>query len=230
MLLSKRLMTVANCVTKGNRVADIGCDHAYTSIYLIKEQIATHVIAMDINKGPLERANANIRGYRMQEQIETRQSNGAKGLQVGEVDTLLISGMGGALMVNILSERKDVFFGCREVVLQPQSEIHLIRRFLHDNGWSIQMEEMLKEDGKYYVIIKAVPGQEAYERDVFYTYGKRLIEIKHPVLREYLEKEKGVRMQIQSSLQEVSTEKSRARLHELTKELNSIEEALGYYR
>ena len=211
MQLSKRLQSVADLVTKGIRVADIGCDHAYTSIYMMKEAIATHVIAMDINKGPLEKAKANIKAYRYQDQIEVRLSDGAQKLNVGEVDALLLSGMGGALMIRILSNRMDVFHSLDEVILQPQAEIHLVRRFLHEQQFVIVNEVFLKEDGKYYVAMKARNLRKmeeserttmkekyglSYDKECYYYYGKDLLNEKHEVLEQFLHREVNMREEI----------------------------------
>lgn len=153
--ISDRLERVAKCVSKGNRVADIGCDHAYTAIYLIKNNLASKVIALDINKGPLEKAKKNIALYGLDEYIETRLSDGGKELKKSEVDTILISGMGGRLTNKILSDSLDIVRECKQLVLQPQSEIHLVREYLKEIGYRITYEDMLIEDGKYYVIINA---------------------------------------------------------------------------
>jgi tRNA (adenine22-N1)-methyltransferase len=153
--ISKRLEKVALCVKEGNRVADIGCDHAYTAIYLIQNNIASHVVAMDINKGPLEKAKKNIVDYRCSDKIETRLSDGAKKLEVGEVDTILISGMGGRLTNKILSDSADVVSRCTQLVLQPQSEIYLVRQYLEQIGFEIIYEDMLIDEGKYYVVMNA---------------------------------------------------------------------------
>lgn len=245
MQLSKRLQSVANLVTRGLRVADIGCDHAYTSIYMMREGIATHVIAMDINKGPLEKAKANVRAYRYGEQIETRLSDGAKKLEVGEVDALLISGMGGALMIKILSDRMDVFRSLQEVVLQPQAEIHLVRRFLHQQGFVITNETFLKEDGKYYVAMKAknlhtMSKDEAdkslaqyglsYEKECYDYYGKLLLEEKHPILEEFLHREISMRKEIQEKLKEKVTANTAKRLEELDYEIGTLNDAISFYK
>ena len=229
MQLSRRLEMVANLVTKGNRVADIGCDHAYTSIYLVKEKIAPYVLAMDVNQGPLKKAKANIAAYRMTEQIETRLSNGAEKLNCGEVETVLLSGMGGLLMIRILSEKKEIVDELNELILQPQSEITLVRHFLHDQGFSIEREEMLKEDGKYYIAIKAVRGKEVYDKEVYYQFGKELLIRKDSTLKEFLNKEKTMRMNIVKSLQEKDTEQAKKRLEELEHELQLIEEAYQFF-
>lgn len=190
MQLSKRLQTVAEMVHSEGTVADIGCDHGFTSIYLIQKGLAKRVIAMDINKGPLERAKEHIRQYALQEQIGLRLSDGAKKLEPGEADTLLISGMGGALICKILQESETVVKAASELVLSPQSEIHLVRRLLHGMGFQIAEEEMVQEQGKYYVIIRGIPGEEGYTEEADYLYGKKLIDKRNPVLYQFLEKER----------------------------------------
>lgn len=245
MQLSNRLQSVANLVTRGMRVADVGCDHAYTSIYMIKEGIASHAIAMDINKGPLEKAKANVKAYRMQDQIETRLSDGAKKLDVGEVDALLCSGMGGSLMIKILSDSMDVFHSLQEVILQPQAEIHLVRRFLHEQGFIIEKEIFLKEDGKFYVAMKAknlhtMEEKErqsaiaeygtSYEKECYYYYGKQLLEERHEVLEEFLHREVKMREDLLGALKGKETDSALKRQQEISLELQILAEALTFYQ
>lgn len=154
--ISDRLKKVANCVKKDSFVADIGCDHAYTAIYLIKNNIAKKVIAMDVNKGPLEKAKTNISNNGLEEYIDTRLSDGGKELQKGEVDTILISGMGGRLTNRILEDSLEIVKECNQLVLQPQSEIHLVREYINSIGFYIEYEDMFVDEGKYYVIINAL--------------------------------------------------------------------------
>lgn len=156
-VLSERLRAVTELVTKGNRVADIGCDHAYTSIYLVEKGIAPCAIAMDINAGPIERAKENVALYGLTDKIAVRRSDGVKELGAKEADTLLITGMGGLLMKKILSDKPEVTVAVKELVLQPQSEVEELRRFLHSIGFVITAEQMRKEDGKFYVMFRAEP-------------------------------------------------------------------------
>lgn len=190
MEISKRLQRVAAQVRTGGIVADIGCDHGFTSIYLIENQLADRVIAMDFNQGPLERAREHIRQYRMEEKISVRLSDGARELVPGEVDCLLISGMGGALICKILKDSPEVVAKVRELILSPQSETFLVRRLLQDRGFLIDREEMLSEQGKFYVIIHAVPGNQHFSKEEEYIYGKYLIDSKNTVLLQFLQKEK----------------------------------------
>ncbi len=231
MQLSHRLTTVAEFVTKGSRVADIGCDHAHTSIYLVENGIAVSSVAMDVNKGPLERAKENIARFGYEDKITTRLSDGAKELKAGEVDTLLISGMGGLLMNKILSESIEVVKAAKELVLQPQSEIALVRKYIHELGFQIEKEEMLIEDEKYYVAIKAknVGKTEYYEKDIFYRYGKVLLDDKSPVLKQFLENGKASYEKIVADISGSESEKTKERCKELQEELSFIGEALEQY-
>ncbi len=230
MQLSDRLTMVAEFVTQGSRVADIGCDHAHTSIYLIEKGIAVKSIAMDINKGPLQRAKENIARYGYEDRITTRLSDGAKELEPGEVDTLLISGMGGLLMNKILSDSIEVVKAAKELVLQPQSEIALVRKYIHELGFSIEKEAMLMEDEKYYIAIKAVKAVEAYDKEIFYRYGKVLLEERDTVLEQFLENGKASYEKIVKEISKSESQKTQERCKELKEELRYIEEALEYYQ
>ena len=229
--ISERLQAVASMVTKGKVVADIGCDHAYTSIYLIQQKIATQVIALDVNRGPLERARINIEKYGMQQQIETRLSNGIKELKPGEVHTLLIAGMGGPLMQQILMGHSKVLEQVDELVLQPQSEIREVRIFLEHIGFAIICEEMLVDDGKYYVMMKAKKAEKSQvlQREVFYRYGKYLLEHKNECLYDFLQRELKNCDSIIQKIQGNTSEKGRQKLLELQEDIAFCKEALGFY-
>lgn len=207
--LSERLEAVASCVSTGGTVADIGCDHGFTSIWLVENEMAKCGIAMDINKGPLEKAKSHIKQAGLEEKIETRLSNGLDKLEKGEADTILISGMGGALIRDILMKEKDKTLSAKELVLSPQSEIYLVRKCLHELGFFIDLEKMVYDMGKYYVVIKAVREdndenpvrvvgssdlKETAYKDIYdemdHVYGRYLIENKDKVFCEFLDKEK----------------------------------------
>lgn len=157
MLLSDRMQAVVGLVQPCDRIADIGCDHGYVAMELIKRHVCKKIIAMDINQGPLEQAKGNIRAYGMQEYITTRLSDGVEALENGEVDGIVCAGMGGRLIINILTQGKDIISGMEQLVLQPQSEISEVRSFLRESGFVIDKEDMVFEDGKYYPMMHVVP-------------------------------------------------------------------------
>lgn len=190
MHLSDRLRRIAANVKSRGVVADIGCDHGFTSIYLVQQHLADRAVAMDINEDPLKRAKEHILQYQMQDKISLRLSDGAKGLAVGEADTILISGMGGALICRILRDGGAAVRSASELVLSPQSEAWLVRHCIHEMGFRIAAEEMVAEQGKYYVIIRAIPGTESYGQEVDYIYGRRLAEDRDKVFLEFLQKER----------------------------------------
>jgi len=145
MHLSRRLQRVAANVCSGGVVADIGCDHGFTSIYLVQENKAVSAIAMDVNQGPLKRAKEHILQYGMSDRITLRLSDGLLKLMPGEADTLLISGMGGALIARILTDGSEVAAAAKELVLSPQSEAFLVRKCVNRLGFQIASEEMLAD-------------------------------------------------------------------------------------
>lgn len=161
MELSNRLKAVAGLVTKGNVVCDVGCDHGYVSIYLIQQGISPRVIAMDVRKGPLDSAREHIRRSGLMDRIEIRLSDGVEKLQKNEADTLLLAGMGGRLMAEILTRGEEKILAMRECILQPQSEIPAFRRYLREKGYQVTTEDMILEEGKYYPMMRVTPPRAA---------------------------------------------------------------------
>ncbi len=230
MELSKRLHAVAGLVTEGASVADIGTDHGYIPIYLIQERIASKVIALDVKKGPLERARMHIVGHGLKGQIETRLSDGLREVTPGEVDTMIAAGMGGGLVIHILEDSPETVKEISSLILQPQSEIDKVRRYLNEHGYRIVEERMVEESGKFYPMMRVVHGSgEPYE-EYEYLYGKRLLEEKDPVLRTYLLREQGIRESILEQLRRhKNSPTAREREKEMQEEWRKIRQALAHY-
>ena len=158
MLLSDRMRAVAGLVQPCKSIADIGCDHGYVAMELVRSNICRHVIAMDINSGPLDRAKCNIADYDMQDYIETRLSDGVSALREGEAEGIICAGMGGKLVISILERGKKLIGEMGQIILQPQSELDEVRGYLREKGYLIDREDIIYEDGKYYPMMRALPG------------------------------------------------------------------------
>lgn len=229
MELSKRLQAVADLVSDGLIVADVGTDHGYIPIYLVETRKSPYALAMDVNKGPLMRAKEHIAEYGFRSLIETRLSDGVRALQVGECECVVIAGMGGALTVKILEEGKEIFKRLNEFVLQPQSELQKVREYLCQNEYSIVKENMVLDDGKFYPMFRVINGKSPEYHSIELRYGKLLLEQKNAVLKDFLEKEKTVKELILSNLNQSFGEHIETRRKEIQKELEGIEYALQRY-
>lgn len=238
VVLSERLRTIAEMVTPGLSVADVGCDHGFVSIYLVQKKISDKVIAMDVRKGPLSAAAEHIRQYHLEDYIETRLSDGIRKLDKGEAQCMICAGMGGPLMQEILLYDFEKTTGFQELILQPQSELKEFRSFLRNHGFQIIEERILCEEGKYYFPMKVVFGKkEAGEEDslfgapdeeLFDCYGEMLIRKKDPVLKQFLQKRQRILSDLIETLAEEQKNRTQNRLTELNEELMGIEKVLDW--
>lgn len=229
MELSKRLQAVADLVSEGLVVADVGTDHGYIPIYLIETKKSPKAFAMDVNKGPLLRAKEHIAEHGLETRIETRLSDGVRALKKDECDCVVVAGMGGALTIKIMEEGKDIFRSLKEFVLQPQSELQKVRAYLYQNAYSIVEENMVLDDGKFYPMFRVINGQSEEYHAIELCYGKLLLEQKNAVLKNFLEKEKAVKELILSNLEQSFGEHIETRRKEIQEELEGIEYALQRY-
>lgn len=187
MDISNRLKCIGNMVEKCECIADIGTDHAYLSIYLVEQQICKTVIASDINKGPVEKAKRNICFSHRSNEIQCRLGPGLTTISPGEVDSAIIAGMGGNLIRDILEESMDVFKTLDYVILQPVQNADVLRKYIYESGYNILDEELCKDESKYYEIIKIKYNNKTEILDeIYYEISKKLLEKKHPLLKEYI--------------------------------------------
>ena len=201
MMLSERLRAVCALCPHGECLADIGTDHGYVPVTLVEEGVVHRAVAMDVRKGPLSRADASVKEAGLSDRISLRLSDGLDGLKAGETDVVLIAGMGGPLTVRILAAGEEKLSGAKALVLQPQSEIGDVRRYLSTHGWRILRENMVLEEGKYYPMMEAERGQEPLSR-LQLQYGPRLLEKRHPVLLQYLRHEEQTLLTVLGKLRE----------------------------
>ena len=174
-VLSKRLQMVVDLVPEkeGIKLAEIGCDHAYCSIYLAKKRLVKTALAMDVRKGPLQAAQENISRFFAGAYVNTRLSDGFEKLLPGEADAAMLAGMGGDLMIKLISRHfemcekaGDKELSCKYLILQPQTHIGDVRVFLRENGYEIKAEEMCIDAGKYYTAFMAEKNVTVLEKNV----------------------------------------------------------------
>lgn len=227
MDISKRLQMIAKCVPENTQtVADIGTDHGYIPIYLINNGMAKYCIACDINPKPLSNAKKNIDYYQMNNKIETRLGSGLSKLAVGEVDAIIIAGMGGMLIIDILQDDLELVKGVGLLILQPQLDVAPLRKYLHSIEFKIIDEKMLYEDGKYYTIIIAKPGKENAYIEKDYLFGKKLIEAKDSVLKDYIFNKLDSINALIADISTKNTNQAQKRLEEIKIERDTYKEVL----
>jgi tRNA (adenine22-N1)-methyltransferase len=159
MVLSKRLEAVATLVDIGVRVIDVGCDHAYLDIYLTQNN-DNKCIATDINENALKIATSNIKKFKLQDEIETKLTDGLKDIEVKKTDTIVISGMGTFTILDILNTNilSDT------LIISSNNNIKLLRKKVIELGYIIDSEIFLIDKGKPYIIIKFIKGNKKYSK------------------------------------------------------------------
>lgn len=252
--LSARMQAIADLVTPGNVVCDVGCDHGFLSIYLVQSKISPRVIAMDVRSGPLARCVEHVAQYGLEQYITMRLSDGLEHLQPGEADAVVCAGMGGRLMQRILTQGSHKALGLKELILQPQSELKAFREFLRKQGYRTVEENMIEEDGKFYPMMKVVPhklasavekstvsdttvdvvvsqeGEDAGQDSVYDRFGKKLLTGANPVLYRFLKQREAQLLGIRESILGTSHTGAPERLCEIDSELADIREAFQYYK
>ena len=158
-MLTERLAAIANEIEKGESVADIGTDHGYLPMYLTKEEISPKVIMADISKGSLNKARRNCRELMPEVKFDFRNGNGLRVIKKGEVDVIVIAGMGGNLICDILGRDLGKAKSCKKLILQPRTAQGRLRAWLVRKGFDIVNEQLVREGRFICEIITAVPGE-----------------------------------------------------------------------
>ncbi|MCL2286979.1 MAG: class I SAM-dependent methyltransferase [Firmicutes bacterium] len=190
MALSARLQAILEFAKGCKILADIGTDHAYLPIEAVRTGFCQKAIACDVNKGPLESAAKNIQLVPFLDRLETRLGNGLAPLEENEADCIVISGMGGMLIWDILQAQPTKARFAEKLILQPQQSVERLRRNLHGAGYEITTEKLVYEDARFYAILVArCTGDDiAAWTDREYFVGKYLCESPHYL--QYLQQEK----------------------------------------
>lgn len=243
--LSPRLRKIAEFAGNGLRLADVGTDHAFVPIALIKAGRIPAAYALDLREGPLKRAEEHLSEFGVQGRVELRLSDGLSAMQPGEAESVLIAGMGGELMIRILKDafqrdrafRRTTFFGTvREWIFSPHTEWEEFRRFLLETDLRITREELVCEDRKFYLIMKAVPGDAAmpyreagragFSMDSALRFGPLMLLSRDPVLFSFLlrerEKTERIERRLAQSTAESAAEDRRAELREYIDKISKL--------
>lgn len=152
-ILSKRLKAVADCVNDGARVADVGTDHGYLPVYLVENGVSPSAVASDINEGPLNSCKLLVSQRGLQDKIKCVISDGLKNVDTTGIDDIIIAGMGGELIANILSD--CVAVKKKHLILNPMTHSEITRSWLYLNGFLIKNDIIVKDGKHYYNIIEA---------------------------------------------------------------------------
>lgn len=190
MELSKRLMKIASYVNYCEAIADIGTDHGYIPIYLVKNNKCNSAIASDINKGPIEKASTNIRFEGLSEKIKCLLGGGLKPLKVGEVNGVIIAGMGGNLIRDIILEDIEKVKLYDFLILQPAQNPEVLREFLYNNNFEILNEDLILDDGKFYELFKVKYNENAkninIKDEISYEISSILLESNNSLVNDYI--------------------------------------------
>ncbi|MGI6097786.1 MAG: tRNA (adenine(22)-N(1))-methyltransferase [Dethiobacteria bacterium] len=183
MKLKPRLATVASFVTPGSIVADIGTDHAYLSIYLISNNISPRVIAVEKQRGPFKKAVDVVRLFNLEHKIDLRLGDGLTALKSSDqVDVVVIAGVGGRTLCRILIAGKERLKKVKKLILQPMSEVFIVRRWLISNGFRLVAERLADEEGHFYEVLVAERGHQVITDPFLLEVGPKLVENRDPLL------------------------------------------------
>jgi tRNA (adenine22-N1)-methyltransferase len=222
--LTPRLQAIADSINEYEVLADIGTDHAFLPIYLIQNGKIKKAIAADINKGPIDIAQERIRKYKYEDKIETRQGDGLTVIKPHEADAIVIAGMGGILISEIIEQSKPVATAAKILVMQPMQDSGKLRRYLFQNGFEIFDEELAKEDRKIYEIIWARYTGKTSETTNMMDIGPIIIEKKHLLAKALIDRKVTELNSIIEKLGLVETELSQKRLQECKEQLEYYNE------
>ncbi len=186
--LKGRLKLIADKVPECGTVADIGTDHAYLPIYLIRQGRCKKAIASDVRIGPVQAADRNILKYKLGDVIETRMGSGLKTIEKNEADAIIIAGMGGTLLTELLEADAEKVCGEAVLVLQPMNDLDVVRKWLYHHNFNIFDEELSAEGNKIYCVMAArFDGQNKGYEDFQLHVGECLIKKQDPLLLSYCE-------------------------------------------
>ena len=184
MKLSDRLLTVASFIKEQSNVADVGADHGLLEIYLLENEKVNSIMAIENKSGPFSILKNNLKDY----DVKLSLSNGIEDIDE-IVDTLVIAGMGGMLIVDILNSHKEKLANIKQIVVDAHRDNEYVRRQISNLGFYIEKEKIVYEKGTYYFVISFIKGQRDCSQ-LDYEWGYNIV--KDPLFKQFKEHELGV--------------------------------------
>lgn len=226
--LSERLLAVASFVEKGAVVADIGSDHAYLPSFLVKSGMVQKAVAGEVAVGPFESATNNVRKEDVEDFVTVRLADGLFAIEESDqVDTVTIAGMGGPLIASILEKGKARLQNVKRIIAQPNINAKTIREWATANGWKLQNEKILKEDGKIYEVLVLERGQATYD-ELELLVGPFLLIEKNSAFQEKWQNEIAQWHQVLQSIENAEETPSIIKKKEqLTQQIRVVGKVLG---
>ncbi len=222
MHLSARLLKLAAKVPDDAVVADIGTDHALLPIYLVSSGRCPRAIAVEVADGPYQRAKEAIESFGLSHAIDLRLGDGLTVIRPGEVDVVVMAGMGGSQMIAIMEKSPRVRASVRRWILQPMRGAAEVRRYLYSQGLWICDEELARESRHIYEIIVAEPGHEPIADDIVFEVGPRLIERRDPLLQEVIAERINIYRRILVQVESGSTSRALSALQEFQDKIRRL--------
>ena len=230
MELSKRLNWIIEKLNKVEVIMDVGTDHGYIPIYLIKNNIAKKVIASDINKEPLKKAKINASLDGVLDKIDLRLGGGLSPLNNKEADSVIIAGMGGNLIRDILESDLNKVKNLEYLILQPAQNPEVLRKYLYNNNYEVLEEDICLDENKYYEIfkVKYKIGDYIALEDIFYEISPIMLNKKLPLLKLYIESKIEKNEKVMEFIKD-NTEHAIALKNELKEKNNKLEKLLKIF-
>ncbi|MBO8128646.1 MAG: SAM-dependent methyltransferase [Peptococcaceae bacterium] len=227
MELSPRLLCIAHFVPPGKVVADIGTDHALLPVYLIKTGRVSRVIGVEKAGGPLAAARLAVTSRGFEGFIDVRCGDGLTALKPGEAQVIVLAGMGGHTIKEILAKSPGVRQAAERLVMQPMAQAGALRLWLAGHGWRIVDEELVRDGGRLFQVIVAEPGKQEVDDQLLQEIGPRLVAKKHPLLKEYLAGLLRIYEKILTGLQKSNRPEAREKAGNIQDKMAKLEEILA---
>lgn len=227
MNLSDRLIKIAGFIKNDTIVLDVGTDHGYIPIYLIENKISKNIIASDISFDSLNKTVELVKKKGLEKNIDSRLGDGLDVVKPFEVEGVIMAGMGGILIQNIMEKNKEVTDSIGYFIFQPMIASKELRQYLSRNNFKIIDEELSKEGDKFYEILYVEKGCENPKKEIYYEISEKLVEKKHPLLKEFIGNKIKLINSVMENLKDKTSKRSVERYKELEEKINEYMEVLN---